>query len=60
MINHLLSEELEGEEDGSTRDSAVSRLSSVSRPSWSTPLGTCEFSMRLVIYDTKYLFENVP
>ena len=49
MINHLLSEELEGEEDGSTRDSAVSRLSSVSRPSWSTPLGTCEFSVRLVI-----------
>mmetsp|Transcript_23795 Transcript_23795/g.40515 ORF Transcript_23795/g.40515 Transcript_23795/m.40515 type:complete len:1333 (-) Transcript_23795:623-4621(-) len=37
MINHLLAEE-EGDEDGRDRDSAVSRLSSVSRPSWSTPV----------------------
>lgn len=52
MINHLLSEEELGEEQDSRQDSTggirdslltsssgVSRLTSVSRPSWSTPLG---------------------
>ena len=44
MINHLLSEDERGEEDPNFRDSlvtdsSISRLTSVSRPSWSTPLG---------------------